>query len=78
MVRNRICEVEYEDLERWRQVIARKSALELDNVHPSVEEVYEANLAHYRLAGEMAEKYAIDDIESWNISVFTGIAYYMD
>jgi hypothetical protein len=26
----------------------------------------------------MAEKYGIDDIESWNISVFTGVAYYMD
>lgn len=78
MVRNKICEVEYEDLERWRDVIARKAATEADNTRPSVQEVYEASMAHYRLAGELSEKYGIDDIESWNISVFTGVAYYMD
>jgi hypothetical protein len=78
MVRNRICVVEYEDLERWREVIARKATLEAENVRPTTEDVFEAHMAHYRLAGEMSEKYGIDDIESWNISVFTGVAYYMD
>lgn len=78
MDREMVCKVDAEDLERWRELMARKSAIELTNAVPSVEEAAGVYGEHYRLAGEMIEKYDIDDAEDWNISVFSGNLYYIE
>lgn len=75
MIRTIIGRVDRQDLARWREMMARKDAVETSSVS-TIEDCERAYLAHFRLAGEMVEKYEIDDLEDWNISVFTGDLYY--
>lgn len=77
-IREKVCRVSDEDLRLWREVMARKSAVDDSNAVATVEEAEAAYLAHYSLAGEMVEKYGLDDMEDWNISVFTGDLYYLE
>jgi len=77
LIRTIICRVDRQDLERWREMMARKEAVEIAAT-ATMEECEQAHLEHFRLAGEMVEKYEVDDSEDWNISVFTGDLYYYE
>lgn len=65
-----------EDLARWRQICARRSAYQVSPTAFSATEIEQTEMALIRLMSEIVECYGLDDSRAWHVSQYTGMIFY--
>ena len=67
-----------EDLLRWRRVITRWRAVELNPTAFSQNETEQIVGERASLTGELLKRYEVDDSKNWALSESTGLIYYSE